>query len=281
VNVSYFYRLCQYPKTWYINFVKVLPSDLKTFSFLVFFSLLIFLFDILGFLNFPKTVIQTFTVPIQYGLYQGGKVIGNQFEFISNARTAVKENKALKIQMGELLVENARLKKDMENNNIILNTYNKLNPKTFDLTPVRVIGISRFLTIDKGSNDGVNLGQVIVFKDNFIGTIKLISPKSSQVLLAEDPDSKIAVFSQNDEGRARGILLGQFGSKLLMDKILHEENIKVGDLVYTDGTEGKIPKGLLVGKVTKVLDKPNEVFKQAEIEPIFESQNLDIVFLIK
>ena len=85
------------PKTWYINFVKVLPSDLKTFSFLVFFSLLIFLFDILGFLNFPKTVIQTFTVPIQYGLYQGGKVIGNQFEFISNARTAVKENKALKI----------------------------------------------------------------------------------------------------------------------------------------------------------------------------------------
>ncbi|MDP2672341.1 MAG: rod shape-determining protein MreC [Nanoarchaeota archaeon] len=239
------------------------------------------MFDILGFLNFPKTVIQTFTVPIQYGLYQGGKTIGNQFEFIVNARTAVKENKALKIQMGELLVENSNLKKDMENDQILLSTYNKLNPKTFDLAPARVIGISRFLTIDQGSNNGIALGQVVVFKDNFVGTVRLVSPKSSQVLLSEDPDSKIAVFSQNDEGRARGILLGQFGSKLLMDKILHEENIKVGDLVYSDGTEGKIPKGLLMGKVTKVLEKPNEIFKQAEVEPIFESQNLDVVFTIK
>ncbi|MDO8638948.1 MAG: rod shape-determining protein MreC [Candidatus Daviesbacteria bacterium] len=261
--------------------MKVLPSDLKTFSFLVFFSLLIFLFDILGFLNFPKTLAQSITVPIQYGLYQGGKTIGNQFEFIVNARTAVKENKALKTQMGELLVENANLKKDMENDQILLSTYNKLNPKTFDLNPARVIGIARFLTIDQGSNNGIVLGQVVVFKDNFVGTVKLVTPKMSQVLLSEDPDSKIAVFSQNDEGRARGILLGQFGSKLLMDKILHEENIKVGDLVYSDGTEGKIPKGLLMGKVTKVLEKSNEIFKQAEVEPIFETQNLDVVFIIK
>lgn len=261
--------------------MKVITPDLKTYLFLSFFSLLIFLFDLLGFLNFPKTLAQTFTVPIQYGLYQGSKAMGNQFSFIINARTSAKENKALKIQMAELLVENARLKKEKETNDILLNTYHKLNPKTFDLTPARVMGISRFLTLDKGLNDGISLGQIVVFKDNFIGTIKLVSPKTSQVLLSEDPDSKIAVFSQNDEGRAKGILLGQFGSKLLMDKILHEENIKVGDLVYSDGTEGKIPKGLLMGKVTKVLEKPNEVFKQAEVETIFESNNLDIVFVIE
>ncbi len=261
--------------------MKIVTSNFKTFLILSFFSLLIFLFDILGFLNFPKSLIQTLTVPIQYGFYQGSKLIGNQFEFIINARTAVKENKALKTQMSDILVENAKLKKAKEENEILLSSYNKLNPQTFDLLPARIVGISRFLTIDKGSNDGILLGQVVVFKDSFIGTIKLVSPKSSQVLLSEDPDSKIAVFSQNDEGKAKGILLGQFGSKLLLDKILHEENIKVGDLVYSDGTEGKIPKGLLVGKVTKVLEKTNEVFKGAEVEPIYESQNLDIVFAIK
>lgn len=261
--------------------MKIITSYFKTYLILSFFSLLIFLFDILGFLNFPKTAIQTLTVPIQYGFYQGSKAIGNQFEFIINARTAVKENKALKVQMADILIENARLRKDKNENEIILSSYNKLNPQTFDLLPARIIGISRFLTIDKGSNDGIILGQVVVFKDYFVGIIKLVSPKSSQILLSEDPDSKIAVFSQNDEGRARGILLGQFGSKLLMDKILHEENIKVGDLVYSDGTEGKIPKGLLVGKVTKVLEKTNEVFKQAEVEPIYENQNLDIIFVIR
>ncbi|MDO8570739.1 MAG: rod shape-determining protein MreC [Candidatus Daviesbacteria bacterium] len=261
--------------------MKDVTSDLKTYFILSFFALLIFLFDILGFLNFPKTILQTLTVPIQYGLYQGVTDVGKQFSFLLDARTSAKENKALKIQMGELLVENSKLKQEKENNDILLNTYNKLNPQTFDLQPSRIIGISRFLTIDKGTNDGIILGQVVVYKDSFIGQIKLVSPKSSQVLLSEDPDSKIAVFSQNDEGRARGILLGQFGSKLLMDKILHEENIKVGDSIYSDGTEGKIPKGLLLGKVTKVLEKPNEIFKQAEVEPIFESQNLDVVFIIR
>lgn len=261
--------------------MKIVTSNFKAYLFLSFFSLLIFLFDILGFLNFPKTVIQTLTVPIQYGFYQGNKVVGNQFSFIINARTAVKENKALKIQMADILIENARLKKEKEENEILLSTYNKLNPKTYDLTPTRVIGISRFLTIDKGSNEKIKIGQIIVFKDSFIGTVKLVFPKSSQVLLSEDPDSKIAVFSQNNEGRARGILFGQFGSKLLMDKILHEENIKVGDLVYSDGTEGKIPKGLIVGKVTKILEKSNEIFKQAEVESIYDNQNLDIVFALE
>lgn len=261
--------------------MKIVTSYFKTYLFLSFFSLLIFLFDILGFLNFPKTATQTLTVPIQYGFYQGAKVIENQFGFIINARTAAKENKALKIQMADMLVENDKLKREKEENETLLSSYNKLNPKTFNLIPARIVGISRFLTIDKGSNEGIFLGQVVVFKDSFIGTIKLVSPKSAQVLLSEDPDSKIAVFSQNDEGRARGILLGQFGSKLLMDKILHEENIKVGDLVYSDGTEGKIPKGLIVGKVTKILEKPNEIFKQAEIEPIYESKNLDVILVIK
>lgn len=266
---------------WYISFVKVITADLKTFSFLVFFSLLIFLFDILSFLNFPKTLAQSLTIPIQYGLYQGGKTIGNQFGFIISARTSSKENKALKTQMANLLVENSKLRKDAENDDILLNTYNRLNPKTFNLLPSRILGISRYLTIDQGSNNGISVGQVVVYKDNFVGQIKLVSPKTSQILLSEDPDSKIAVFSQNDEGRAKGILFGVFGSKLLMDKILHEENIKVGDLVYSDGTEGKIPRGLLMGKVTKILEKQNEIFKQAEVEPIFESQNLDIVFIIK
>ncbi|MFH0936692.1 MAG: rod shape-determining protein MreC, partial [Candidatus Daviesbacteria bacterium] len=184
-------------------------------------------------------------------------------------------------QMGELLVENSTLRKKLSETENLVESYNKLNPLTFDLLPARVLGISRYLNIDRGSSDNLSVGEVVVYKDSYVGQIKSVGPKISQVLLSEDPDSKIAVFSQGNERRSRGIVTGQFGSELLMDKILHQETVEVGDLVYAEGTEGKLPKGLIIGKIIQIFEQPNQVFKQAKVEPIFKITDLDTVFVIK
>lgn len=244
-------------------------------------SLMIFIFDNFGFLNYPKQLLQNLTVPIQFGLYKNSKNIGNQLNFVIEARKASLENLALKKQMAQVLAENATLQKKLLENETLVDQYNKLNPQTFDLLPARVLGSERYLIIDKGSSDGVLENQAVVYEDNYLGKIKNVTPKTSQVILVTDPESKIAVFSQNSEGRARGILQGQFGSELLMDKILHEEKINVGDLVYSEGTEGNLPKGLVMGKVTQVLERSNEIFKQAKVEPIFKVIDLDLVFIIR
>lgn len=260
--------------------MQFLPENFRLFLTLALISFFLILLDSLNFLKIPKSYAQTITIPIQYGLYQGGKTVNKQLEFIVLARFAAQENKALKRQLGQLLIENANLQKRLKESEELVDQYNKLNPKTYDLLPARVLGGERYLKIDKGSSDGVALGQVVVFQDHYLGQIKNVSPKTSEVLLLHDPDSKIAVFSQGEGRKARGILLGQFGSEILMDKILHQEKIEVGDLVYSEGTEGKLPKGLILGKVTQVLERQNEVFKQAKVEPIFQIYDLDIVFVI-
>lgn len=260
--------------------MEKLLLDLKLFFILIFLSLFLVLLDSLKTLDVPKSLLQNLTVPIQYGFHLGGKNMSKQLEFLSLVRKAAQENKALKFQLSELLVENAALQKKLKENEILVDQYNKLNPQTFDLLPARVLGISRYLLIDKGSLDGVALGAVVVFKDHYLGQIKEVSPKTSLVLLSTDPDSKIAAFSQG-EGRSKGMLLGQFSSKLLMDKILHEEKINVDDLIYSEGTEGKLPKGLILGKVVEVKELQNEVFKQAKIEPLFNPSDLDLVFVMK
>lgn len=261
--------------------MKSFLPDLKIFFILIFFSLLLVLSDSLGFLKFPKSFLQSFTVPIQYGFYKSGKTIVSKFDFIFLSRHAVLENKALKKQLGELLSENANLQVKLNENEAMVDTYNKLNPKTYDLLPARIIGGSRLLVIDKGSNDGVSVGLVALFKDSYIGQVKQVLPKSSEIILSQDPDSKVAVFSQGAGGRAKGVLYGRFGSELLMDKILHQESIEVGDLVYSEGMEEKIPKGLIMGKVTQVFIRENEVFKQAKVEPIFNIIDLDMVFVMR
>jgi cell shape-determining protein MreC len=52
-------------------------------------------------------------------------------------------------------------------------------------------------------------------------------------------------------------------------------------LVYTEGTEEEIPRGLILGKVEDVVVKDNEVFKQAKVKPVFDISNLDIVFVVR
>lgn len=261
--------------------MRYLLSDFRILLTLILISFGLLLLDNFNFLSFPKSIIQTVTVPIQYGLYKFSSSVGRQASFIFEVRHISQENKALKLQISQLLSENASIRTQLSEVQGLLGQEKSLPSKTFNLTPARVIGIGRFLTIDKGANDGVKVDGVIVFKDNFVGKVKSVNPKTATLILPFDPDSKIAVFSQNSDGKAKGILIGQFGSQLLMDKILHEEPIKEGDLVYSEGSEGQLPRGLVLGKVDKVLERQNEVFKQAEVKPIFEFNDLDIVFLIQ
>ncbi len=146
---------------------------------------------------------------------------------------------------------------------------------------MRVYKLDRYLKIDKGLSSGIKEGQAVVVNDNFIGKIVGVSEKASNIQLLQDPDSKVAVFSQGLGGKAKGVLSGQFGLELLMDKILHEEKISEGDLVYSEGTEGYLPRGLILGRVSEVTEKENELFKKAKVKPVFDLRDLELVFVIK
>lgn len=220
------------------------------------------------------------TAPIQFGFYKTYQNLSGQFIFIKSAKDLSRENESLKKQLGQALSDNAELSRKLIEANVINSQAKFLDPKTYNLLPARPIGLDRLLHIDKGSNNGINLGQVVIFENNFIGKVSKVSPKGASITLLTDPDIKISAFSQNLEGRARGILLGQFGQDLLFDKILQEEKIKIGDLVYTDGLEEFIPRGLILGRVSQVLGKSSEVFKQAKVKPNFDVRDLEVVFII-
>ena len=64
--------------------MKTIFLDFKFFALLIILSLLLFVFDNLGFLNLPRLLLQTLTVPIQYGLYTSSRNIGDQFSFIKD-----------------------------------------------------------------------------------------------------------------------------------------------------------------------------------------------------
>lgn len=252
----------------------------RFFFLLIFISIALLIIDKFTILNLPKTALGQITLPIQYGLYKTGQEVKKQFEFIFQARRSAQEFKAIQEQMGGVLSENARLRSRVAELEGIVALESSLNPQTYNFVAARPIGLSRYLTIDRGSNDGLKVDQVVVYKDSYLGMIKEVQPSRSVVLLSSDPDSKIASFVSSGESKAKGILTGQFGSQLLLDKVLHQETLNVGDLVYSEGTEGKLPRGLIVGQVAEVKSIDNEVFKSAVVKQMFDIPSLDIVFVI-
>lgn len=259
---------------------KVFPN-LKLFAILIFLSLIILVADLVNILSFPKSILSFVTNPVSFGLYQTEKNIGKQLFFIVALRSASQENKALKGQIGQLLSENARLRKELAETQSQLNQQAHLDPANYNLLPARPIGINRYLKIDKGSTSGVKIGEAVVYNDNFVGKIVQAGERSANVQLLTDPDSKVAAFSQGLSGKAKGILLGQFGADILFDKILHEEKINEEDLVYSEGTEGFLPRGLILGRVTKVLEQTTQVFKQAKVTANFDIKDLELVYVIQ
>lgn len=260
--------------------LKLLLVDLKTVLTLVLIGLGLVLLDSFKLLSLPKSLFQTVTIPIQFGLYKSYSGVSRQFEFVIQARQAAQENVAKSEQMAQILSENANLRKKLAEAQSFLDQEKALPSETFNLIASRPVGFVRFLHIDKGLEAGIKNNMAVIFKDNYIGKIIETDPKKALVILVSDPDSRISAFSQSDQGKAKGILVGQFGAEMMLDKILHEEPIKVGDLVYTEGQEVEIPRGLILGQVSEVIEKDNEVFKQAKVKPVFDIADLELVFVV-
>ena len=259
---------------------KVVPN-LQLFLLLLFISLVFFGLDSIRWLDFPKSAGYFVTNPISFSIYKARQAVSKQFYFIFEARNAAQDKKALQEQIGQLISENANLRKSLAETQAQLAQQQSIDPRTYDLLTAHPIGLDRYLRIDKGSNDGVKVGQAAIFKDNYLGQVIGVSQSAANIRLLADPDSKLAAFSIGKDGRAKGVLRGEFGLETILDKILHEEHIKQGDLVYSEGTEGFLPRGLIVGRVAEVLEKENEIFKQAKIRSVFDIHDLELVFLIK
>jgi len=130
--------------------------------------------------------------------------------------------------------------------------------------------------IDKGEEEGVAQGDLVIVKNIFIGKIAKGSPKKSLVVLPLDPDSKIPAKTN----RAKGILTGEFQAQLLLKEVLHEETLQEGDLVLTTG-EGDLEANLVLGEVEDVFKNEKELFQEAKVKPLLDLSKLETVFILK
>ena len=197
---------------------------------------------------------------------------------------ATGENEQLRRQLGELRQEVVRLKEMEAQNKQLRQQLRFAEEVEANLLPAEVVSYQpdnyrQFLTIRRGNNDGIKVGQAVVAEGFLIGRISEVLPGSAKVFLIINPDFRVNGIAQ--ETRAGGTVRGQLGSGLTMDKIPQGEAVKPGDNVVTSGLGGQFPKGLLIGQVEAVDQSENAIFQTAQLATGVKFNKLELVFVVE
>lgn len=146
---------------------------------------------------------------------------------------------------------------------------------TFD--PLRS---SDFLTINKGSRDGIKTGQpVILTGEILVGQVYDVSEETSRILLITSEDSSVP--STLERSLSNAIAKGSASDALVLELVLKNVELQPGEIVLTSGLGGEMPKNLLVGEISKILSEEAASFKEAVVRPFFSSKDLRQVFIIQ
>lgn len=161
----------------------------------------------------------------------------------------------------------------------------KLNDSySMDSVSCRVIGKStdawsRTITIDQGSDAGIELGMPVCASTGLVGQVISLTPSTSEVRLIEDNQSGVAVLVQSN--RAQGILRGSLDGLLYLEDVNAKSEVKIGDVIITSGTGGSYLRGLLVGTVVKVEQTDGATNRTIIVSPNADANALEEVMVVK
>ncbi len=251
------------------------------FLILIFLSFLFFWFDKQDWLS---PVFALFRKPLNkveesfFGAYKNASSLFS----LTNRKAMEEKIVELEGKVRYLSSEENELSSCLEENERIKRLLGASLPIKWHFMEARVVGVAEKMKIARGKKDGLKKGQNVVSEDILVGRILSVDEETSLVQLVNDLTSKIPVEVKRPGlagSQAKGILFGQSGNNLLLDKVLQAEFIQKGDLVVTTGDEGWL-SGLLIGEVREVSPKSAEVYKRANVSPLINYQGLSVVFIV-
>jgi rod shape-determining protein MreC len=137
----------------------------------------------------------------------------------------------------------------------------------------------RSIIIDKGSDDGVQVGMPVEAAGGLVGQVFRVTADLAQVVLITDSASSIP--ARLGSSRATGLLRGGgLGGSMSIEWINLQHQIEVGEVVLTSGLGGKFPQNMVIGRVVDVDRSEAELFQKATVQAAVEFESLELVFVV-
>ena len=136
----------------------------------------------------------------------------------------------------------------------------------------------RQITLNKGSKDGVEIGNIVSGPGGLLGRVNNTSLFTSSVTLLTSPESKLGVWV--DRSQTNGVLVGSgddYPSLIMYSK---DADIKVGDFVSSSPASSLLPPNIPIG-IVQSIDKTLQSKKTAKISLLAKPNVIDWVQILR
>jgi len=210
--------------------------------------------------------------PLQYIVDLPLRVAADSSEALSSRSYLLEENERLhdenlmlqaRLQKFEALVnENQRLRDLMQASERVADDVQIAEIMSVDLDPYK-----QLVVLNKGSYEGVYVGQPLLDANGVMGQIIEASPLRATAMLISDPSHALPV--QVNRNGLRTLAVGTGNPRVLELRFIPTSaDIEEGDIVSTSGLGGRFPADYPVARVSRIQRIPGEPFAQIEAEPL-------------
>lgn len=227
-----------------------------------------------GQVDVVRSALKTVAKPFEWGVSRFANATDGFISAFTKYDDLLKENEKLRAELDELR-GNAADNQALISENDWLKSYLDLyrNDPALILSDARIISYesgnySTVLTLNKGAAHGIKKNMPVITSDGVLGYVsevgldwckaKSIIETSSAVGVYTDRTGVLGTVEGNLELRQQGKCLMSYSASA---------DIKVGDRVYTSGSGGIYPSGLLIGSIISI--EADEVTRQllAVVDP--------------
>lgn len=177
----------------------------------------------------------------------------------------------------ELIEENKKLKD-------IISISNSLS----SFSPIYAVVVERnnlswfnYVTINKGSIDGIEVGMAVVDSFGLVGIVEKVSLKTSLVsLITSNKKSNNISVKINIENPIYSILSISSDGAIINNIDKSVSNLSSA-FIFTSGLSDKFPSGILVGKVNNIKSDIYNASKTVYVDIVGDVNNLKYVAVLK
>ncbi|MCQ9201116.1 MAG: rod shape-determining protein MreC [Prochlorococcus marinus XMU1425] len=135
----------------------------------------------------------------------------------------------------------------------------------------------RQIILNKGSKDGVEIGDIVIGPGGLLGRVKNTSFFTSSVTLITSPESKLGVWV--DRIQINGLLIGLGDDNPSLILYSKDADIKVGDFVSSSPASTLLPPNIPIG-IVQSIDETLQSKKTAKISLLAKPHVIDWVQIL-
>lgn len=257
-------------------------------SIAIFAVILTFTLSLMGKTDVVKNTANTLVMPFRVVATKISESISGFLRYFEKIEDLYEENQSLRDKI-ESLERELSAEKGASEENKRLRAYLDIKSAHPDYKFLDALVTSKsgenfitFLTLNRGSGDGVELGMPVINEIGLVGSVCEVGYSWCKVRLLSEASSGAGAYIKRSgvTGILSGVVPNKDGRTCKLEYIPEDSDVEVGDLIYTSGSGSSYPRDIYIGKVVSVEIDKYLRSKVAYVECAIEPDSLDYLMII-